>query len=182
MGRQAWVSLVLGEDTREELLALVGQVQDVSPVALDAMARADLHMTLAFLGTSITKKQLAPAQRGALDVAMSAFDGAAAATLSLVGLELFPPGKQNLLIARFHADKTALARVRALQEACYTAGLLSHDEWARVVSAPFAPHITLGKFRGMRADQLAAVAAAVISIIVPAPPLALPFAGCFLSS
>jgi 2'-5' RNA ligase len=177
MGRQAWVSLTLKEDTRDALILLANNVHEASPVALDTMKRDDLHMTLAFLGVL---KKPTPVQKTALETAMAVF-GSSVTSATLIGLELFPPGKQNLLIARFDIDKAGLARVRELQRACHAVGLVNKEEWERILVTPFVAHITLGKFRGMRADQLAGVAASVASIVIP-DAWNIPFSSCHLAS
>ena len=48
--------------------------------------------------------------------------------------------------------------------ACYDLGLVSRAEHESSQSKNFVAHITLGKFRGMRADQISSVEKVIVKI------------------
>jgi len=72
------------------------------------------------------------------------------ATLSFLGYELFPPDKQNLIIARFGASPA----LRAVQVAAVSAAAsVGMAEIAEKHREPWLPHVTLGKIGATR-DQI----------------------------
>jgi 2'-5' RNA ligase len=144
----------------------------------------DMHMTLVFLGSSLRGPK--SPKRAQLEECMRAFDAEATTTgdlsLKFDSLELFPPSKRNLLIARYLVDGAALEAIRALQNACFEAGAVSLEEHTALQNTPFVAHVTLGKFRGMRTDQISAVdkAVATVNKSTNNEQLSLPFQACCL--
>ena len=68
--------------------------------------------------------------------------------LSLVGFELFPPGKNNLVVARFDVDKSLIkAHDRILNNYFATNEKVMQGDC-------FQPHITLGKIQGKSLEVL----------------------------
>jgi 2'-5' RNA ligase len=125
-----------------------------------------MHMTLVFLGSNL--RAIPPAKRAELEILMETFSTDASATgdspLVFDALELFPPTKRNLLIAKYRIAGEKLAALRKLQIACYDLGLVSKVEHENSQSMDFVAHITLGKFRGMRADQTSSVDKAITKV------------------
>jgi len=165
MAPSAYISLVLDADTKATLQTCIERIQASSPVPLDAMLRADMHMTLVFLGANL--RGLPPAKRSELQAIITVFreDADAAATSSALEferLELFPPTKRNLLVARYKIAGRNLEAVRKLQAECFGLGMVSmEEEEGRLKGEEFVAHVTLGKFRGMKAEQSTGVERAV---------------------
>jgi len=129
------------------------------------MLNADMHMTLVFLGSNI--RGLTPAKRAELVALMEAFSAAASdgqPSLEFEALELFPPAKRNLLIAKYTINGAKLAALWKLQVSCFETGLVSKEEHARSQGNDFVAHVTLGKYGGMRADQLSSVDKTVLKV------------------
>jgi len=152
MAPSSYLSLVLAPATRDALQTCIAHIQSASPVPLDAMSNADMHMTLVFLGSNM--RGLTSAKRAKLEEVLETFSANASATaedLEFAALELFPPSKRNLLIARYSIKGKNLEAVHKLQAACFEMGLVSKEEHTKSQSTEFIGHVTLGKFRGMRA-------------------------------
>ena len=66
--------------------------------------------------------------------------------LTCSAFELFPPGKRNLLVARFVAPVRLCALRKELWELCTAAGVALADD------GEWIPHVTLGKFRATKAQ------------------------------
>eukprot|EP00308_Calcidiscus_leptoporus_P012789 CAMPEP_0119402978 /NCGR_PEP_ID=MMETSP1334-20130426/143154_1 /TAXON_ID=127549 /ORGANISM="Calcidiscus leptoporus, Strain RCC1130" /LENGTH=219 /DNA_ID=CAMNT_0007426917 /DNA_START=140 /DNA_END=799 /DNA_ORIENTATION=- len=154
--KSAFLALQLGEETREALasaafgisqdparmLAVDEDVVDRDLIGFDITTAERLHMTFVFCGDNLLRL---PTDRLAhlhqlLDSAIQrAADEYAGHPewfrLEASGFELFPPGKRNLLVARFVAP----ARLCALR----------HELWELCRAQP---HVTLGKFRATRAQ------------------------------
>ena len=72
-------------------------------------------------------------------------------------LELFPPAKRNLLIAKYKIGGGNLEALGKLQSACFELGVVSKEEHGKLEEGGFVAHVTLGKFRGMKVEQSTAV-------------------------
>jgi 2'-5' RNA ligase len=164
MAPNSWLSLVLAPATKDSLETCIARIQTESPVPLDPMSKVDMHMTLVFLGSNM--RGVVPAKRAELQKALEVFtaDAPADSALEFKVLELFPPTKRNLLIAKYIIKGKELEALRKLQMACYEIGLVSEEEHAKSQSTEFVGHVTLGKFRGMRADQSSAVQKAIAKV------------------
>ena len=64
------------------------------------------------------------------------------------GIDVFPPGKNNLLVARFEASPALHELQRLVEENA----VVSSGSAARSEGGAWAPHVTLGKVRASRAD------------------------------
>ncbi|KAH8594851.1 hypothetical protein B0O99DRAFT_165256 [Bisporella sp. PMI_857] len=165
MAPSSYISLVLSPTAKDALQSLACEINLVSPVALDPMPYPEMHMTLVFLGANLARQP--PNKRTALSHLLSTFPSCQSPpqpSLQFTALELFPPTKRNLLIARYNIDGQNLDAVRELQKACYEQGLVSEEEHIKSQGSDFVAHVTLGKFRGMRADQSSAVEKAVLQV------------------
>lgn len=166
MAPNSWLSLVLALSTKEALQACIEQVQIASPVSLDAMSDSDMHMTLAFFASRL--RSLPTPRRAELESLLRTFSKDATASkesvLEFEALELFPPSKRNLLIAKYHIKGGNLDALRKLQVACYELGLVSEEEHTISQKTDFIAHVTMGKFRGMKSEQIGSVEKAVAKV------------------
>lgn len=114
-------------------------------VGFEATVEDKLHATFVFCGEllhALPKAELAELHQelGAL------IQEAEIEELPFNRFELFPPGKQNLVIARFFAPKRLVRLRRQLWRSCLQrkAALKVDDEWL--------PHVTLGKLQASKAQ------------------------------
>lgn len=102
-------------------------------------------MTLVFLGSNL--HAVHATKRAELEALMETFQADASTSgsslLEFESLELFPPTKRNLLIARYRIAGGKLAALRRLQVACFELGLVSKEEHAECQNTDFVAHITL---------------------------------------
>jgi 2'-5' RNA ligase len=163
MAPNSWLSLVLAPSIRAALQGYIEHVQVASPVPLAAMSVADMHMTLVFFGPTL--RGLTPSKHAELDTLLHIFSedvaSSGTSTLEFEALELFPPSKRNLLIAKYHIKDAYLDPLRKLQVACFELGLVSKEEHTTSQTTDFIAHITLGKFKGMKSAQISSVNKAV---------------------
>ena len=161
MAPSAYISLVLDPTSKSALQTCIDRIQSTSPVPLDPMSTLEMHMTLVFLGSNL--RSLPPPKRTELDGIIAAFSTdvttttTAAAALEFNRLELFPPTKRNLLVAMYKIGTGNLEALSRLQKACLDLGVLSREEHVKFEQGDFVAHVTLGKFRGMKAEQSTAV-------------------------
>lgn len=161
MAPNLWLSLVLAPAAKDALQQCISQIQTTSPVPLDAMSHKDMHMTLVFMGSS--SRSMLSAKRVELQQLMDSFtvDATRGTSLQFEAFELFPPTKRNLLIAKYAVQGEELKAVRKLQAECFAAGFVSDEEHNQRLESEFVAHVTLGKFRGMKADQSSGVQKAI---------------------
>ena len=160
--KSAFLALDLSELTREALhyaawtvqrktaAVMMPAVADVSDLGFDATAAERLHMTFVFCGDSLLTL---PADRltdlnQQIEAAICRAQALhiEAPALQFVAFELFPPTKNNLLIARFEAPMRLRMLRHELWEICRAAGVAKSDD------SEWLPHVTLGKFRASKAQ------------------------------
>jgi 2'-5' RNA ligase len=104
----------------------------------DPMLLEDLHLTLIFCGSyfkNLDKNQISKVNSILHDFELIIFE------LSFDRFELFPPGKENLIIAKFKLDFNTLRAVTTLKSKLYKV-LNMKEEISELI-----PHITLGKIK-----------------------------------
>lgn len=187
MAPNSWLSLDLAPGIRDALKICIKQVQGSSPVFLDEMSDEGMHMTLVFFGSNL--RGFTPSRRAELDEILNTFHTnnttSRVSTLEFEALELFPPSKRNLLIAKYRISGQDLDALRKLQIGCFELGLVSENEHDKSQGTDFVAHITLGKFRGMKANQSSLVDKAIADVNATLTPefkrtLALPFQSAYL--
>ena len=118
--------------------------------SFDAMNEDDLHMTILFTGDSFLPKlprdTLVKWHASVAEAvsSISVSDDALTA-LRVEGLALFPPGKENLVVALFLASP-ALHTLHASLRSLLPPELQARNHGSR--SQCWVPHVTLGKLRG----------------------------------
>lgn len=151
-----WVAQAIQTQSKALLSADVG---------FEATAPERLHATFVFHGEllqALTKPQLAQLHQELSDIVKES--DLEQCELPFKRFELFPPGKQNLIIARFEAPKLLVKLRRSLWRCClkHNASLKIDDEWL--------PHVTLGKLQASKA-QLGGVTVAALEEFAPKLPI-----------
>mmetsp|Transcript_8572 Transcript_8572/g.19742 ORF Transcript_8572/g.19742 Transcript_8572/m.19742 type:complete len:201 (-) Transcript_8572:137-739(-) len=153
--RNSYISVSLPDDTRDALSQMASAFAEApethfgAPVTFEPMAHKGLHMTFVFLAEELHRlKPEAVAAFHASSARLVA--GQDPGVLRFRELQLFPPGKMNLVVAVFDATPGLHALQRTLVNECGLAGLARwNQEWIA--------HCTLGKI-GASKQQLARVA------------------------
>eukprot|EP00747_Dinoflagellata_sp_TGD_P210761 gnl/TRDRNA2_/TRDRNA2_84018_c0_seq2.p1 gnl/TRDRNA2_/TRDRNA2_84018_c0~~gnl/TRDRNA2_/TRDRNA2_84018_c0_seq2.p1 ORF type:complete len:220 (+),score=42.91 gnl/TRDRNA2_/TRDRNA2_84018_c0_seq2:68-727(+) len=163
--RNSFLAVVLDDATTSALdsaaRAICGSPAELlgldEDCGFDPMPEESLHMTFIFFGEHL-RELLAVQLRGlhsAVQEEVAAVATcAAAAPLVFSGFELFPPGKMNLVVARFEAPEVLLHLHAAVLEACKKHGAsIPSSVWHRLAGdGAWTPHVTLGKIRATRAQ------------------------------
>jgi 2'-5' RNA ligase len=146
MGKTNWISLTLPETTRDAYY-MIGQylTQNIKTIVHEnvdfiPMEYNDLHMTLVFCDDKLRKlsKEQKPVYESIMNQQIQSFK------LKFDKYELFPPGKENIIIARF-ADNISFQKfVLKLRSEFSNIGIKFEEN--------FIPHITLGKIRGFKKE------------------------------
>eukprot|EP00658_Telonema_sp_P-2_P009988 TRINITY_DN13731_c0_g1_i2.p1 TRINITY_DN13731_c0_g1~~TRINITY_DN13731_c0_g1_i2.p1 ORF type:complete len:329 (-),score=59.02 TRINITY_DN13731_c0_g1_i2:263-1249(-) len=176
--RNSYLALGLGIYDRDALHAAAVACEDAAArqgCVFDAMDYEDLHVTFLFVGEMLRKlsaAQLEHFHQRVAQVVRSA--DLALQRLPLDGLDLFPPGKQNLIVARFKAPQGLVALQRAVVQIARESGIASDSERKRLFGEngylaragggredTWTPHCTLGKLRAP-STQVTAIGQAVI--------------------
>jgi len=193
----AFLAVILDEGTLDDLDRIANALHE-SPsemlgfpagteVGFDPMVKSSLHMTFLFFGEHLRGlpsgelRQVHAAIQAEVEEASSS---AALPTepLRFCGFELFPPGKMNLVVARFEATdplRTLRSRVLAVCKekgvsfpVSYFASIEGEGAWT--------PHVTLGKIRATRTEVGQASCGGGISALAitrPAKPLGITLLG-----
>lgn len=170
--RNSFLAVALDDELRGELAGAARALRDSAADLLDlppgtgfGPLEADkLHMTFLFFGEHLHALP-APEVRalhGGIETAVAAAASAAAASdaeaiqkrLAFQGFELFPPGKMNLVVARFQASP-ALAELRdAVIDICRAQGKSLPLSYFSLIEGEgaWSPHVTLGKIKASRGD------------------------------
>lgn len=165
--RNSYLALGLTEDARHKLHTLAIACSDRAAAEgceFMPMDFKDLHMTFFFMGEALhalPREQLVKVH-AAIECAVTRA-GLEAPSMHFDGLDLFPPGKTNLIVAKFLAPPALIALQREVQAEVTGLGvgrsgsvrqqLLGEDCWT--------PHCTLGKLKA-KSSQVAAVGSRVI--------------------
>eukprot|EP00658_Telonema_sp_P-2_P009987 TRINITY_DN13731_c0_g1_i1.p1 TRINITY_DN13731_c0_g1~~TRINITY_DN13731_c0_g1_i1.p1 ORF type:complete len:218 (-),score=26.14 TRINITY_DN13731_c0_g1_i1:715-1368(-) len=134
--RNSYLALGLGIYDRDALHAAAVACEDAAArqgCVFDAMDYEDLHVTFLFVGEMLRKlsaAQLEHFHQRVAQVVRSA--DLALQRLPLDGLDLFPPGKQNLIVARFKAPQGLVALQRAVVQIARESGIASDSERKRL--------------------------------------------------
>ena len=132
---RAFVALEIPSDVRARLTDVARDLADRLP-ALRTIPEENIHLTLRFLGAS--RPEVLERLADGLG-AVAAECEPAVATVS--GLGTFPPGGRARVL---WAGLDLPPRFAALQRRCER---LARDEGYAAESRPFAPHLTLGRWR-----------------------------------
>ena len=175
--RNSYLSCAFPDDVRLALASLCSTLTGACAAAgahFDPMAREDLHCTFFFAG-----EQLHGLSPGKLSAWHDACRGAAASvasrasppSLRFARLDLFPPGKSNLVVAVFEATSDLLQLQADIEALGAATGIAINPSLRRLAAAgepsfpgvtAWVPHCTLGKIRAPKAS-VAQVGAAVLS-------------------
>jgi len=131
-----------------------------SGVGFDPVRTDALHMTFLFFGEHL--RNLPTAELHSLHTAVQALVQAAAtaeaggptAPLAFRGFELFPPGKNNLVVARFESTPELLRLRTAILAACHEHAVSMPASYFSLIEGEgaWSPHVTLGKIRASREE------------------------------
>ena len=153
----AYLALALPDATRRALQALTSRLEAqvrLSGGEFKAMDGDALHMTFLFCGEQLSGREMPAsslvAWHATLCRAVQDFIGSA--KLKVQRLELFPPGKQNLVVATFEASHSMHRLQHELEKLSAAAGLHMSDSVRRQENEQqgditWIPHVTLGKLR-----------------------------------
>lgn len=128
--RNNWLSFTIPDDVRAKLNDLAIVLSET--YSFNPMTKDDLHMTCVFLGKQFKKKDM-----DVINQIINAhnFTG----EFKFVGLDLFPPNKKNLIVARFEGSNNILKNVLSIKTHIQnTLGYIIDTD-------QLVPHITLGK-------------------------------------
>eukprot|EP00759_Apiculatamorpha_spiralis_P054149 PhF_6_TR6852/c0_g1_i1/m.9865 len=118
------------------------------------MAHEDIHMTFCFCGEYFQhmKRDKLIQMRDQL----CRKDPPQPFDLVLKGIELFPPEKQNLVVALFESNAYQQRRHQEVVQviASSVGGAGGSDITTRNSSGPWVPHVTLGKIGGGKCDDV----------------------------
>ena len=155
--RNSYLSVSLSPETRcacaqlQQALdeAVVGDGHKFSPLSLD-----DLHLTFNFCGEELSKlpaETLKAWHLSICDEIKDLSEDLSRCTMRFSQLDVFPPGKNNLVVARFDAPEALhqlqWRTIRALQAAAakYGHGRADLADLRNKERDSWAPHVTLGK-------------------------------------
>lgn len=183
--RNAFLAVALDEAAVESLRAaakaLVADPQPLlgtdSDVGFKPVDDADLHMTLLFFGEhlgALPAAELRSVYEGLCEVVRSACASAGASIterLEFCAFDLFPPEKNNLVVARFRPSRALLElRERVLATVRVSGLSLPSSLWTRLAGeGAWTPHVTLGKIRASKAQLGRVSCSAALQALAPAP-------------
>eukprot|EP00656_Telonema_subtile_P041066 TRINITY_DN4616_c0_g1_i4.p1 TRINITY_DN4616_c0_g1~~TRINITY_DN4616_c0_g1_i4.p1 ORF type:complete len:197 (-),score=45.90 TRINITY_DN4616_c0_g1_i4:557-1147(-) len=164
--RNSYLALELPQEATQRLheLALACSVSAAEQGhAFESMEYADLHMTFFFMGETLRElsaQQLQPFH-SAIKQAIEQAD-LQAPEMTFDGLDLFPPGKTNLIVAKFAAPPGLVALQKEMVRLASAHGISgSKSQWRLLEETCWTPHCTLGKLRASSAE-VASLGARVI--------------------
>jgi 2'-5' RNA ligase len=160
--RNAYLAVGFDDDARgalaelqESLVASVAAMAD-GGVSFEQMALRDLHMTFFFAGEGLrglSGEQVQRWHRSAVDAIGRQYVGATGIRelrMTPSGLDLFPPEKRNLIVARFDVSESLRALQADVTSASTGLGLACSGSVRQQLAGSeheWAPHVTLGKIR-----------------------------------
>jgi len=155
------------DDTLIESLSTAAQALATSPSDLLSMPegttfnpveRVSLHMTFVFFGEhlrALPGKELRALYEELCNVVADgvSVDDGLKSPLRFLGFDLFPPGKQNLVVARFAPTKSLLSLRDTVLDACkkHAVSLPTSLFQQLEGEGTWSPHVTLGKIQASRA-------------------------------
>lgn len=138
-----------------------GEVVGRSLAAFAPMATELLHMTAYFAGEHLASLPAGRLESLHRELVAAVQATTAPCTLEFTGLELFPPGKNNLVVAVFRPSPGLSALQAAVEVHVRKAGVPDSDSARRaddhfddrtgVQASAWVPHVTLGKIKASRA-------------------------------
>lgn len=132
-----WLSFTISDDARTLLNDLAVKISET--YSFNPMTKDDLHMTCVFLGKQFKKKDM-----DAIDKIINAHN--LKGEFKFVGLEFFPPTKNNLIVARFEVSKEVLKNVLSIKTQ------IRDTLGYQIDMDQLIPHVTLGKFSLSKSD------------------------------
>lgn len=156
------LNLILDERRSSDISELQSYLCDVAG-EFDPVAPHALHVTMFFAGkhpSSLSGAELR-AWHGAVALAVAADPALRGGVpLTLTSFELFPPGKNNLVVASFEAPRALHDLHARVMEASLKVGLGTSGSVRRALAATarernealWRPHMTLGKIKASRAE------------------------------
>lgn len=163
--KNAFLGVHIDEDTVSALDDVAKALEDDAARLLgmpqgtgfDAQETASLHMTFLFFGEYLRALPAAELKRlheGICTRVSNALAGHESPTTPLVfqGFELFPPGKMNLVVARFQPSESLLALRQSILDLCHESGVSLPASFFSLIAGEgaWSPHVTLGKIRASR--------------------------------
>ena len=164
MSSIAYLAVSLNDQTKDALTEIQGILKinaDEKGLAWSPFEWNQLHMTFFFCGEDLNKLPVTVLKRwhqSLLSAIQSIGDQLADCEMRLVGLDVFPPGKNNLIVARFDVSP-ALRQLHKLVietaelEAKNThgvSGTLFRNMLTKNSDREWSPHCTLGKLHAPR--------------------------------
>eukprot|EP01127_Copromyxa_protea_P003495 TRINITY_DN13308_c0_g1_i1.p1 TRINITY_DN13308_c0_g1~~TRINITY_DN13308_c0_g1_i1.p1 ORF type:complete len:199 (-),score=22.92 TRINITY_DN13308_c0_g1_i1:35-631(-) len=151
MSRSNWLSFSLPSPVRDALYEVAkGIAEDAIDVlgpdiTFRNMEHSDIHMTGLFIGDGLHSLKFAQLSR--FHTLCSQAPTKKEMKLKFIGFSLFPPGKNNLIVAKFEADQDLYEYAEHLLLSAEAVGLQGLREKHNL-----EPHVTLGKIQGTRAQ------------------------------
>jgi 2'-5' RNA ligase len=142
-----WISLNLPEDLRKDLYDIAIYLQKNikmlinDQVEFDPMKLEDIHLTLVFCGEKL--HHIKEEQKEYLNNIIKAFSDKIH-KLKFTSYTLFPPYKENLIVAKFTCNKELNEEVLKLKR--------EFVKFNIIFEPSFLPHITLGKIKNMKKE------------------------------
>lgn len=168
--RNAYLAVCFSECTRHALVVLQDELEahlEQDGHAFDRMSVDGLHMTFLFAGESLGRMradELAAWHAQTRAVIKETARPSGDANMHFSGIDVFPPGKCNLLVARFEVPPWLTEQQRVIEAAAHAAGVRCSTSEAKAGYGVWAPHVTLGKVRAKRAEVTAAASRAAKSV------------------
>jgi 2'-5' RNA ligase len=156
--RNSFLCIELPDLVIRALSGVVGDLQEKARACgcgFKAMEDASLHMTFVFLGEQLDGSKM-PAGRvvgwheNLRQILNDCNHGAdSKGLIQFAGLRLFPPGKQNLIVAIFKANKALHGLQHAFEQSAEDAGVKVQRQ---AINSEWVAHVTLGKIRANATD------------------------------
>ena len=163
--RNAYLAVCLDDTTLHALVEVQNILEKTLSQAghgFDRMKPEELHMTFFFAAESLSrlKADMLAAWHRQVRVAVQDSGSHSDATMRLVGFDVFPPGKNNLVVARFEVPMWLRELQKRVEEEAHAAGLGVSDSHAKAIHGAWVPHVTLGKVRANRTQVVDAASRA----------------------
>jgi 2'-5' RNA ligase len=149
MNQNNWISLVIPDEIRGDIYNSVQYIDQhikdligTDKVEFMPMDYNDIHMTLVFCGEHLRK--LNKDQQAKIKEIIDKFKQSY--TVKFDKYMLFPPNKENLIIALFTLEKSCLTSIYNMKKELVQYGI--------PLDAEFIPHITLGKIKYMKPEYV----------------------------
>lgn len=162
--KNSYLSLALSANTRDNLAHVQAELArsvaaQSGGASFSPMAWEDLHITFFFGGERLAKLPAATVEAWAAAVrgAICAGGFTHTASLRFAALEPFPPGKGNLIVARFDADKV----LHELQSRLTTIWTDMVGDPCGIETNAWIAHCTLGKVYASKAAVVAVAERAI---------------------